>query len=308
MLLGNDFESSALGFRLDHEPGGFYNVSPANTQLAAVIVERATRQCPTRRFVDERLWRRGRARRRAELQLDRRSGMPAAHCCWRATARDMLRIAEPAGAPMAASRDARSLPAGWVRGDGAALARERRNRHAARALDARRRWRCSSAADDDGSAFWVIPRARARHRQHREPRGRRGAGTAGAVAGRPARRQRESGLSGASFGSRDRAHRPRTMARMDDSFLDSREFARMTRAIEFIEREYQRQPKLAEIARHVGPVRISISTGCSGAGPGSRPSSTWPKSPAARRAPRCATSLGHGRRPLCRTFGRRAVT
>jgi AraC family transcriptional regulator, regulatory protein of adaptative response / methylated-DNA-[protein]-cysteine methyltransferase len=41
------------------------------------------------------------------------------------------------------------------------------------------------------------------------------------------------------------------MARMN-SFLDSREFARMTRAIEFIEREYQRQPKLAEIARHVG--------------------------------------------------------
>ena len=42
MLLGNDFESSALGFRLEHEPGGFYNLSPANTQLAAVIVERAT--------------------------------------------------------------------------------------------------------------------------------------------------------------------------------------------------------------------------------------------------------------------------
>jgi len=41
------------------------------------------------------------------------------------------------------------------------------------------------------------------------------------------------------------------MARMN-SFLDSREFARMTRAIEFIEREYQRQPRLAEIARHIG--------------------------------------------------------
>jgi AraC family transcriptional regulator of adaptative response/methylated-DNA-[protein]-cysteine methyltransferase len=36
------------------------------------------------------------------------------------------------------------------------------------------------------------------------------------------------------------------------AFIDSREFARMTRAIEFIEREFQRQPKLAEIARHVG--------------------------------------------------------
>jgi AraC family transcriptional regulator of adaptative response/methylated-DNA-[protein]-cysteine methyltransferase len=37
-----------------------------------------------------------------------------------------------------------------------------------------------------------------------------------------------------------------------DSFVDSREFARMTRAIQFIEREFERQPKLAEIARHVG--------------------------------------------------------
>jgi AraC family transcriptional regulator of adaptative response/methylated-DNA-[protein]-cysteine methyltransferase len=47
------------------------------------------------------------------------------------------------------------------------------------------------------------------------------------------------------------------MPRMDTrsslkDFVDSREFARMTRAIEFIEREYQRQPKLAQIARHVG--------------------------------------------------------
>lgn len=35
-------------------------------------------------------------------------------------------------------------------------------------------------------------------------------------------------------------------------FLDSREFARMTRAIEYIEREYERQPKLAQIAKVVG--------------------------------------------------------
>jgi AraC family transcriptional regulator of adaptative response/methylated-DNA-[protein]-cysteine methyltransferase len=37
-----------------------------------------------------------------------------------------------------------------------------------------------------------------------------------------------------------------------DSFVDSRDFARMTRAIEFIEREFERQPRLAQIARHVG--------------------------------------------------------
>jgi AraC family transcriptional regulator of adaptative response/methylated-DNA-[protein]-cysteine methyltransferase len=36
-----------------------------------------------------------------------------------------------------------------------------------------------------------------------------------------------------------------------EGFVDSRDFTRMTRAIEFIEREYQRQPRLGEIARHV---------------------------------------------------------
>ena len=39
---------------------------------------------------------------------------------------------------------------------------------------------------------------------------------------------------------------------ISQAFVDSREFARMTRAIEFIEREYRRQPKLADIARYVG--------------------------------------------------------
>jgi len=39
---------------------------------------------------------------------------------------------------------------------------------------------------------------------------------------------------------------------ISDRFVDSREFARMTRAIEFIEKEFERQPRLAEIARHVG--------------------------------------------------------
>jgi AraC family transcriptional regulator of adaptative response/methylated-DNA-[protein]-cysteine methyltransferase len=55
-------------------------------------------------------------------------------------------------------------------------------------------------------------------------------------------------------GARGAQHAPMDMkvTPISDAFVDSREFARMTRAIEFIEREYQRQPKLAEIARHVG--------------------------------------------------------
>ena len=90
LLLGNDFADTALRFELRHEPGGFYNESPANSQLAAVILERAT-VMPYETFVDQRLWRPLGAGR-AELSLDRRAGMPAAHCCWRATAPDMLRI------------------------------------------------------------------------------------------------------------------------------------------------------------------------------------------------------------------------
>lgn len=45
--------------------------------------------------------------------------------------------------------------------------------------------------------------------------------------------------------------RRRQNARMD-TFVDSRDFARMTRAIEFIESEFERQPRLCDVARHVG--------------------------------------------------------
>ena len=153
MLLGNDLESTALGFSLRHEPGGFYNVSPANTQIAAVIVERVSGM-PYERYVDEKLWRPLGAGH-AELQLDRRSGMPAAHCCWRAAARDVLRVANllvsdgiAAGHPV--------LPAGWAR----EMARASRvNPETAMQLT---RSTVSGlevlgAGDDSGSAFWVVP-------------------------------------------------------------------------------------------------------------------------------------------------------
>jgi CubicO group peptidase (beta-lactamase class C family) len=153
MLLGNDFESSALGFRLEHEPGGFYNLSPANTQLAAVIVERVTGE-PYETFVDQRLWRPVGAGL-AELQLDRRAGMPAAHCCWRATARDMMRILSLLGTE--GVHDGRAvLPAGWARemarasrvSAGTGMQVTRLPIDGAEALEIR---------DDGGSAFWIIP-------------------------------------------------------------------------------------------------------------------------------------------------------
>ena len=154
MLLGNDFESSALGFRLEHEPGGFYNVSPANTQLAAVIVERAT-GLPFEQYVDERLWRAVGAGS-ARLQLDRRAGMPAAHCCWRATARDVMRVLNLLGTGGVAG-DRAVLPDGWV----LEMARASRVNAETGMQLARLKFGDDDAlgvVDDNGSAFWVIPR------------------------------------------------------------------------------------------------------------------------------------------------------
>jgi CubicO group peptidase (beta-lactamase class C family) len=151
MLLGNDFESSALGFRLDHEPGGFYNISPANTQLAAVIVER-TVGLPYEKYVDQ-LWRSAGAGP-AELTLDRRSGMPAAHCCWRASARGVLRIAS-LFAQQGSFADHAVVPAGWIEemSKPSRVHPESTLQLVRSTLDG---LEVLSAADDDGSAFWVI--------------------------------------------------------------------------------------------------------------------------------------------------------
>ena len=133
---------------------------------------------PYENFVDRALWRAVGAGR-AELQLDRRAGMPAAHCCWRATARDMLRILSLLGTD--GVHDGRAvLPAGWVRemarasrvsaGTGMQVdAAQHRRRRSARGHGRRRQRVLGHSA------------AAARHPQHREP-GRQRCRTCRAVA------------------------------------------------------------------------------------------------------------------------------
>lgn len=153
LLIGNDFESTALGFALDHEPGGFHNASPVNMQLVAIILERATGM-PFERYLDERVWRPAGAGV-AQLQLDRRAGMPAAHCCWRAAARDILRIVSLLASDGIAAGE-RVLPAGW-----AAQMGEPSRVSADTGMQLRRsvieNAEFVSASDAGGSAFWVAP-------------------------------------------------------------------------------------------------------------------------------------------------------
>jgi CubicO group peptidase (beta-lactamase class C family) len=152
MLLGNDFASSALRFRLKHEPGGFHHPSPANAQLAAVILERATQQ-PYEQFLDRQLWSRIGAGR-AEMTMDRRAGMPAAHCCWRATVPDMARVLGLLASD-GLSRGQRVLPEGWAQ----EMTRPSRVNPDSGLLVLRANaggW-FAVKGEFEGSAFWVIP-------------------------------------------------------------------------------------------------------------------------------------------------------
>jgi CubicO group peptidase (beta-lactamase class C family) len=138
---------------LKHEVGAFHNVSPANVQLAAVMIERTTGM-PYERYIDEKLWRPIGAGP-AQLQMDRRSGMPAAHCCWRAAARDILRVANLLVTDGVAE-GRQVLPSGWV----AEMARASRV-NAAAGMQLVRSTAAGlevlSAADDSGSALWAVP-------------------------------------------------------------------------------------------------------------------------------------------------------
>ena len=153
MLLGNDFASTALRFELEHEPGGFFNRSPANAQLAALILERGT-GVAYEQYVGERIFAAAGAGR-VELALDRRAGMPAAHCCWRATAPGVARLVSLL-ATDGADHGRRVLPAGWVQ----EMARPSRvsadsGMQLARLLI--EDLPALGAGDDNGSQFWVFP-------------------------------------------------------------------------------------------------------------------------------------------------------
>jgi CubicO group peptidase (beta-lactamase class C family) len=93
------------------------------------------------------------------MHLDRRAGMPAAHCCWRATARDMLRVLNLLGTD--GVHHARPvLPQGWV-GEMSRASRVNAGTgmQVARLIiedDVRNEG--LRVSDDNGSAFWVIPR------------------------------------------------------------------------------------------------------------------------------------------------------
>ncbi len=112
LSLGSDFAAAALRFELQHEPGARFNLSNANAQLVGTILERAT-GTPYERYIDAKLWRPIGASG-AEFYLDRRNGMPAVYCCFRATPADYMRLGSLLINDGIAGT-AQVLPPGWVR-------------------------------------------------------------------------------------------------------------------------------------------------------------------------------------------------
>jgi len=154
LLLGNDFESTALGFELKHEPGGFFNVSPVNSQLAAVIVERVSGM-PYERFLEQRLLAPARMFH-MQLQMDRRSGMPAAHCCLRALSRNVLALGELLRNDGISADRKHVLPAGWVQH---MLEGSRANPEFGLQIERLKRGQLEiwHLGEERGGALWIVP-------------------------------------------------------------------------------------------------------------------------------------------------------
>jgi len=92
ILFGSDLVAGVLDLQAEKPAGSEFQYSNANSQLLALIIERATQE-PYAQYLARRLWQPLGAQD-AFLWLDREGGMPRGFCCLFANARDWLRVGE----------------------------------------------------------------------------------------------------------------------------------------------------------------------------------------------------------------------
>jgi CubicO group peptidase (beta-lactamase class C family) len=92
ILFGSDLVAGVIGLVAEKPAGSDFQYSNANSQLLALVIERATGR-PYAEYLSQRLWQPLGAGD-AFLWLDRPGGMPRGFCCLFATARDWLRVGE----------------------------------------------------------------------------------------------------------------------------------------------------------------------------------------------------------------------
>ncbi|MBL0923118.1 MAG: serine hydrolase [Sphingomonadaceae bacterium] len=92
LFFGPDIAKTALNYKLVAAPGSVFSYSNGNSQLAGLILERATGQRYAD-FLSAKIWK-PIGGDNASVWLDRPGGMAHSFCCLQATARDWARIGQ----------------------------------------------------------------------------------------------------------------------------------------------------------------------------------------------------------------------
>ena len=88
---GRNLEKMIKRLKQEYEPGINYRYQSIDTQILALIIEKATGKTMSE-YCSEKLWIPIGAEHAALWCLDRKNGMEKAYCCFNATARDFARI------------------------------------------------------------------------------------------------------------------------------------------------------------------------------------------------------------------------
>ncbi|MCX6223614.1 MAG: serine hydrolase, partial [Bacteroidia bacterium] len=90
---GKDLPGLVLNQTVLREPGKFYDYKSGNSQLLALILERATHQ-KVSSYASEKLWKPMGAQHDALWSMDQPNGIEKAYCCFNTDARDFARFGQ----------------------------------------------------------------------------------------------------------------------------------------------------------------------------------------------------------------------
>ena len=90
---GRQLAQQMLALKVKSEPGKTFIYQSCNTQLLALIIEKASGK-PVSVYASEKLWKPLGAEHPALWSLDRPGGVEKAYCCFNSTARDFARIGQ----------------------------------------------------------------------------------------------------------------------------------------------------------------------------------------------------------------------
>ena len=112
LVEGSDINATVLSFELAEEPGTSFAHNNPNTQLAGMILQRATGQ-NFARYLSEKLWR-PMGGQGGAMRLDGFEGNVISYCCFLSAPADWMRVAHLLMNDGRLPDGARLLPEGWV--------------------------------------------------------------------------------------------------------------------------------------------------------------------------------------------------